>query len=323
MRRRPVLIVLIASAALTAPVIAFDAGGFALQQHQHQLLRQQIAPNNDVRPQRGGLTNSTPASRRFRRGQPRVQREWPAGSQSLAEAGSLSNWSGRRPNCTVAKTMSWTTRRFLRTWTAAVVWGVLGLSAQAENTESSVARFSHQAMLDSTPVDEIDRMATELQLQILQHGLTPADALAFSTLAEAVDSAPKEHIAALLRVMTIILSIDQRHPQGGLLRHGDGQVARDVALTLLGESQPNLRGSALRLMRQTISEEVIDAALVALSDPDASVRMEAATLLGEQKGSSYHDTIVTGARELVSHGDSGIRRSATLVLQLLRPDNVR
>lgn len=35
---------------------AFDAGGFALQQHQHQLLRQQTAPNNDPeeRPSRPG-----------------------------------------------------------------------------------------------------------------------------------------------------------------------------------------------------------------------------------------------------------------------------
>lgn len=34
------------SVSLTIPALAFDAGGFALQQHQHQLLQQQTAPNN-------------------------------------------------------------------------------------------------------------------------------------------------------------------------------------------------------------------------------------------------------------------------------------
>ncbi len=33
-------------AAVSLPAVAFDAGGFALQQHQHQLLQQQTAPNN-------------------------------------------------------------------------------------------------------------------------------------------------------------------------------------------------------------------------------------------------------------------------------------
>lgn len=44
--RRLAPIALVASAALTTPVMAFDAGGFAQRQHQHQLLRQQTAPNN-------------------------------------------------------------------------------------------------------------------------------------------------------------------------------------------------------------------------------------------------------------------------------------
>ena len=44
---RSILTLLIASAALASPAVAFDAGGFASQQHQHQLLQQQTAPNND------------------------------------------------------------------------------------------------------------------------------------------------------------------------------------------------------------------------------------------------------------------------------------
>ena len=34
-------------ACVAMPAMGFDAGGFALQQHQHQLLEQQTAPNND------------------------------------------------------------------------------------------------------------------------------------------------------------------------------------------------------------------------------------------------------------------------------------
>lgn len=46
--RHPIVILLAASAALTSPALAFDAGGFAFQQHQHQLLQQQTAPNNNA-----------------------------------------------------------------------------------------------------------------------------------------------------------------------------------------------------------------------------------------------------------------------------------
>lgn len=46
---------LVAFGGLIAPATAFDAGGFALQQHQHQLLRQQTAPNN--------VTDNTPGPR--------------------------------------------------------------------------------------------------------------------------------------------------------------------------------------------------------------------------------------------------------------------
>lgn len=48
--RRPILTLLAAWAVLASPVRAFDAGGFAFQQHQHQLLQQQTAPNNDAGP---------------------------------------------------------------------------------------------------------------------------------------------------------------------------------------------------------------------------------------------------------------------------------
>jgi|GEM_PF-5853164 len=49
--RLSILTLLAASAALASPVKAFDAGGFAFQQHQHQLLQQQTAPNNNARVQ--------------------------------------------------------------------------------------------------------------------------------------------------------------------------------------------------------------------------------------------------------------------------------
>lgn len=48
--RRPKLSLLAASIALASPAMAFDAGGFAFQQHQHQLLQQQTAPNNIAGP---------------------------------------------------------------------------------------------------------------------------------------------------------------------------------------------------------------------------------------------------------------------------------
>ena len=44
--RCPILALLAASVALASPAMAFDAGGFAFQQHQHQLLQQQTASNN-------------------------------------------------------------------------------------------------------------------------------------------------------------------------------------------------------------------------------------------------------------------------------------
>lgn len=44
--RHSTLSLLAASVALASPAMAFDAGGFAFQQHQHQLLQQQTAPNN-------------------------------------------------------------------------------------------------------------------------------------------------------------------------------------------------------------------------------------------------------------------------------------
>lgn len=44
--------IVICSACFALPfaALAFDAGGFAMQQHQHQLLRQQTAPNNGYQP---------------------------------------------------------------------------------------------------------------------------------------------------------------------------------------------------------------------------------------------------------------------------------
>lgn len=48
--RRIAFIPLIGSCLLAAPAAAqFNAGGFAIQQHQHDLMRQQSAPNNEPR----------------------------------------------------------------------------------------------------------------------------------------------------------------------------------------------------------------------------------------------------------------------------------
>lgn len=41
-----VIVIAAAMAGMTGAASAIDAGGFALQQHQHQLLRQQTAPDN-------------------------------------------------------------------------------------------------------------------------------------------------------------------------------------------------------------------------------------------------------------------------------------
>ncbi|MBB6181621.1 hypothetical protein [Pseudorhizobium flavum] len=56
--RLSILTLLAASAALASPVKAFDAGGFAFQQHQHQLLQQQTAPNNNARPRQQHSSDS-------------------------------------------------------------------------------------------------------------------------------------------------------------------------------------------------------------------------------------------------------------------------
>jgi hypothetical protein len=62
-----ILVVLAASAALTSPGGAFDAGGFAFQQHQHQLLQQQTAPTNDAwHPQKQSDETSQVQARKAR-----------------------------------------------------------------------------------------------------------------------------------------------------------------------------------------------------------------------------------------------------------------
>jgi hypothetical protein len=53
-------------ATLSLPAFAFDAGGFALQQHQHQLLQQQTAPNNFEEPDSVGAGAETYDSLRTR-----------------------------------------------------------------------------------------------------------------------------------------------------------------------------------------------------------------------------------------------------------------
>ena len=60
--RRLILAVLAASASLTSAGGAFDAGGFAFQQHQNQLLQQQTAPNNEAwhRRQQSGDNSHVP-----------------------------------------------------------------------------------------------------------------------------------------------------------------------------------------------------------------------------------------------------------------------
>ena len=48
-----VIVMVAVMAGMTGAASAIDAGGFALQQHQHQLLRQQTAPNDGDETRRG------------------------------------------------------------------------------------------------------------------------------------------------------------------------------------------------------------------------------------------------------------------------------
>ncbi|MCK8780014.1 hypothetical protein M0654_08455 [Rhizobium sp. NTR19] len=55
-----------ASALLSSPASGFDAGGFAMQQHQHQLMRQQSTPNNSKEQPRARRYSSQEKSLRGR-----------------------------------------------------------------------------------------------------------------------------------------------------------------------------------------------------------------------------------------------------------------
>ncbi|MFD2649352.1 hypothetical protein ACFSX5_16320 [Devosia albogilva] len=87
-------------AAVSLPAVAFDAGGFALQQHQHQLLQQQTAPNNSEESDGAGAgvgaeTYDSLRTRYMKQLQPeyemRVRRDGPEAAQAWLkrEAGRL------------------------------------------------------------------------------------------------------------------------------------------------------------------------------------------------------------------------------------------
>lgn len=196
--------------------------------------------------------------------------------------------------------------------TAIALSGIL--MPQAVLGASDIATFYEAATADEVLPGKLRRMATELELRILQHGATSEDLGSFPLLARAIAQSEPANRRAMLRVLAILLSTGTSET----LSDADRLLARDAALRQLNESDSRLRSGALALLQHVVDRSVIDAALAALEDDDPNLRAQAQVLLAQQKHTPYRDAVLSGLGDLAGNDDPAVRASARRVLSLMR-----